>query len=822
MSLRRSVQSPGYFVAATITLALAIAAAGAIIGAVHGLLLGSIGIQDPARLVIAWETHAANAQAVVEVSYRNFTEWQASSRSFTHVAAVGSSAWSMVLEGRADPVKLATTAVSGSFFDTLGTRPHVGRLLQPDDDRPGQPRLVVLSHRLWQQRFGSDAAIVGRVIHGDGLPATVVGVASPEFDYPRGTDLWMPVAPLLTEGRATLAGLTEIGVLFVIGRLSDGATGASAAREMDDLAQRFQQAGTIRFGTGVHVTPFLDHLFGPVRAALWWLLGAVIVLLVIAGGNLSALSLTQALRHKRQRAIRIALGASRAALWRPLLMESSCIAVAAAILGLIAARAVLAAVVALAPDDVPRLDALSMTWPVALVTLALSIAVALASCIVPMLRGWAGGRALADDLHDTAHATESRSSMRTRSLLLRGQIALTVVLLAATGLIFRSYANLLELDLGFDPQRVVTLEIEPQQTALPPNEWMRELLSRVEAMDDVEVAGAVYLRPLALGAIGADSTVVLEGQTGDPASARANPHVNYQTATPGYFRAMNIALKQGRLFGADDHARSTRVALVSESTARRLWPGQNPIGRRLALPSIDGPPSRGSGETGPSPGSAEPGSTLVWRTVVGVVSDVRYRGLEDVRFDVYDPASQARALAGHVVVRSARHPAALAAAIQAEARRMDPRALVGRVTTMEVVVSRTLAAWRLSVWMFAAFALMALVLACAGLFGVAALDHAQRAREFALRLALGAETRDIARTVLMSVAQQALPGLVIGLAVAAAASHWMSSLLFHTHPLDPFTYTGVVVAVLVSVALAGAIPAYRASQTDPATLLKSE
>ena len=788
--------------AATMTLALAIAATGAIIGAVHGLLLGSIGIHEPGRLVIAWETHAANAQ-VVEVSYRNFKDWQASSRSFTHVAAVGSSAWPMVLEGSGDPVKLATIAVSGSFFDTLGAHPHVGRLLQLDDDRPGQPRLVVLSHELWQQRFGGDPSIVGKVIHGDGLPATVVGVASSEFDYPRGTDLWMPVAPLLTEGSATLAGLTEVGVLFVIGRLSDGVTSAAAARELDELARGFQQAGTYRFGTGVHVRPFLDHLFGPVRAALWWLMGAVVVLLAIACGNLSALSLTQALRHKRQRAIRIALGANGATLWRPRLIEAACIAIAAALLGLVAARGVLAAVAALAPDDIPRLAELSMTWPVALVTMALSLAAALTSCVVPMLQP--GGRTLVDDLHDTAHATASRSSMRTRLLLLRGQIALTVMLLAATGLIFRSYANLLELDLGFDPARVVTLAIEPQQTAQPPNEWMRELLSRVEAMDDVEAAGAVYLRPLALGAIGADSTVVLERQTHDLASIRGNPHLNYQAATPGYFRAMKIALKQGRLFGSDDHARSPRVALVSESTARRLWPGQNPIGRRLTLPAMDGnkPP-------------------LVWRTVVGVVSDVRYRGLDDMRFDVYDPASQARSLAGHIVVRSLRHPAALAAAIHAEARRMDPRALVGSVTTMEAVVSRTLAAWRLSVWMFAAFALMALVLACAGLFGVAALDHAQRAREFALRLALGAETRDIARRMLISVARQALPGLAVGLAVAAAASRWMSSLLFYTHPLDPLTYAGVVTAVLITIALAGAVPAYRASRTDPAMLLKSE
>jgi putative ABC transport system permease protein len=807
----RFTKSPGYFFAATITLALAVAAAGAIAGAVHGLLLGSIGILRPSELVIAWETHRANNAAVVEVSYRNFQNWQSSSRSFSHVAAIGSSSWSMVLEGRSDPVKLATTAVSGSFFDTLGTRPSLGRLIQPQDDRPGQPRLVVLSHALWQHRFGGDPSVVGTTIQGDGIPATVVGVAAPDFDFPRGTDVWMPVAPLLTEGRANLANLSDIGVLFVIGRITGAATPSLIERELDELARHFEWSGTPRFGTGVYVRPFLDHVFGPVRAALWWLLGAVAVLLAIACGNLSALSLTQALRRRRQQAVCIALGASGRAFWRPVLVETLGIATIAAAAGLVAAQRVMSAVARLAPDDVPRLGELSMSWPLAGLMIVSSLACALVSCAAPMLRR--GTRTLVLDLQDTAHSTASRRSMRAQSLLLCGQIALTVVLLAATGLIVRSYTNLRQLDLGFDPQNVVTLHVETQQTSTPYREWMRELLTRIEAIEGIDAAGAVLVRPLALGAVGADTLVMLEGQPLTGASTRANPGLNYQVATPGYFHAMKVALKQGRLFTANDQATSPRVVLVSESTARRLWPGQNPIGKRLVLPSMDPPPDPNGAAGTPAP---------IWRTVVGIVADVRYRGLDEVRFDVYEPSSQARSQAGHVVVRSASNPVAMASAVQAEARRMDSRVLISSVTTMEAVVSRSLAAWRLSAWMLSAFAVMALVLAGFGVFGVIALDSAQRSREFALRMALGAQARDIGRRVLLSAARHAVPGLLGGIAIAAAGSRWMSSLLFQTDPFDPITYVLVVGVLAVSIAMASVLPAYRASRTDPATLLKQE
>jgi predicted permease len=691
--------------------------------------------------------------------------------------------------------------VSGSFFSTLGVRPYLGRLLQPDDDRPHGPRVVVLSYRLWQTRFGSDAGVIGTTISGDGRPATVVGVAPPEFDFPRGTQLWLPVAPLLTEGALGLAGLHQIGVLFVIGRFNANATHDAAARELDELARQAHEQGATRFGSGVRVTPFLEYLFGPLRQALWWLLAAVLVLLVIACGNLSALSLTRRVRQRRQQAIRLALGADSGALLRPMLVEALLISGCAVTVGLMASRVVLDALMALAPSDLANVTQVAISREVGLVAVAVSLAATWASCTLPMRRA---SMLTVDDLHDSARATDGPRAMRLRSLLLKGQVALTVVLLAAAGLILRSYSNLRQIDLGFEPANVVTIELEPQQSTLPANEWMRELLTRVDGLPGIEAAGAVYLRPLALGGIGADTRFLLEGQPATKEQEARQGHLNYQSATSGYFRAMGIQLVEGRVFEPADHARSPRVAVISESAARMLWPGKSALGRRLRLPSMD------------------PDFEIIWRTVVGVVSDVRYRRLDDVRNDVYEPASQARALAGHVVVRSQRNPVAIAAAVQAEARRMDPAVLIGSASSLDAIVSRAMAPWRLSVWLFTAFALMALVLSAVGLFALAALDVSQRTREFALRKALGARTRDIVRKVLTSTGSHALAGLVAGLAVAATVSQWMSSLLFHTDPLDPITYGVVTVTILLSVAAAALIPAYRASRTDPAILLRQD
>ncbi len=332
---------------------------------------------------------------------------------------------------------------------------------------------------------------------------------------------------------------------------------------------------------------------------------------------------------------------------------------------------------------------------------------------------------------------------------------------------------------------------------------MHELLARVGELPGVEAAGAVYLRPLALGPIGEESTVILEGQPTGPDSARLNPALNYQVATPGYFTAMGIQLRGGRLFTDQDNLTSARVALVGESTARRLWRGEDPIGRRILMPSHtpDGGPN-------------------VWRTVVGVVSDVRYRGIDDVRLDVYDAALQAPSTAADLVLRTSGDPLTVAAAVQAEARRLDPHVIIDRLTTMDAIVSRAVAPWRFSVWMFTLFAVLAFVLATVGLFSLVSLDVAHRRHEFAIRLALGAQRADVGRSVFLSVLWRVVPGVTLGVLAALVATRAIRHILFGVEMLDRTTYLAVIVLVFAVVTAASWLPARRAANVDPQALLR--
>ena len=778
------------------------AANSAIFGAVYTVLLQPLPIQSPERLIVWWETNPSRGSSVVEVSFRNFQDWQASSRTLASVAAFGSSAWPLVIERQGEPVKLATIGVSSSFFETLGARPFLGRYFQGDDDGSAPASVLVLSHRSWLSRFGGDPNVVGTTVKTGEGRARIVGVAPSQLDFPRGVDAWLPVAPVLA-GTSGIDGFRDIGVLFLLGRLRAGSGSDAAATELEHIAGDAAARGSHRFGSGVKIAGFLDYQLGPVRAVLWWLSAAVTVLLLIACGNVAALLLTRTMQRKREQAVRLALGAGVAALWRPWIIETVLVSVAGGVVGLVMARWLIAVIVALAPDDVPRLTEMSINMPVVLFTFAISAVAAMITTLAPLLHG--RPQMLASDLNEMAHSTEGRKSITSRGMLLAIQVALAIGLMTAAGLILRSYANVRQVELGFDPVDVVTLEIDSQRPTPQHNGWMRELIARVESQPEVESAGAVHLRPLVLGSIGSDSTIVLEGQPNERRSSRMNPSINYQSATSGYFAAMRIRLRQGRLFDERDHSRAPRVVLVSETAARRLWPNQDPVGRRLSLPSMS---------------QGEPAAS--WRTVVGVVSDVRYRGLDDVRLDLYEPAAQSGSRAAHLMVRSSRNTVALAAAIQAEARRTEPRAMISGLTTMSAVVDRAQAAWTLGAWMFGMFAVAALMLSCVGLYSTVSLDAARRSKEFALRIALGAGPRNIARHVLSAVGTPFLAGVIAGLALAVIGTRLMANLLFDVEPLDPPTYTSVIGLIMFAGIVSCWWPSYRATRTDPGSVLKQD
>lgn len=805
LAFRYLLKAPGDSFAAIVVLALAIGANTAVFSAVHAVLLDPPPVRQPGDLVICWASDRSHDLAVVELSYRNFQDWATHSRSFSQAAALGSSTWPAVLDGQGESVRLSSAGVSVSFFETLGVPPEIGRSFRPGDDLPGMPRVVVLSHRTWVGRFGADPAVVGTTIQLD-KPHTIVGVMPDGFEFPRGTDFWTPVVPILAESASGWRSdtLEDVGVLFVIGRLREGVTPGLANDELDRLADQLEQGGGAhRFGTAVVVTPFLDYVLGPTRRALWALLAAVGVLLLIGCANVSGLMLTRVSLRRREHAVRLALGATARMVGRHWAMETLILSVAGGVLGLVVSHWMARTIVALAPEDIPRLADASLNLPVAAFTCFAVLTSALLCGAGPVRS--AGTLNLIDALNEGSRSTPGQQTLRARTLLSILQIALTVVLLVAAGLVVRSFVSLRSIDLGFTPANVLAMNVGPRNPQPSANQWVEALLRRVEALPDVEAAGAVYLRPLALGPIGQESSVVLEGQPDTPAAARQNPALNYQVATPEYFTAMRIRLTRGRLFSADDRAESPRVALVSESTARRLWPGQDPIGRRVSMPLFD-----------------PDGRLRAWRTVVGVVSDVRYRGIDDVRLDVYDAALQSPLAATDLVIRTSGDVRRVIAAVQTEARRLDPRVVVDRVTTMEAIVSRAVAPWRFSMWMFTLFAVCAFVLATVGLFSLVSLDVAQRRHEFAVRLALGAQRADVLRPVLLAAASRALTGVAIGLPVAIAGARGIRGLLFGVGALDATTYAAVIALMFTVVAVASYLPARRAAEVDPLTLLRRE
>ena len=800
--MRGLLRRPGYVIACVATLAIAIGASSAIFGVVHGVILKPLPIRNPGELFLGWEADRSRNLAVVELTYRGFEYWAARATTVSAAGALGSSTWSDILTTGGEPARVATAAVSASFFDTLGVRPAIGRAFLPADDQPKAPPVAIVSHAFWTRRLGSDPAIVGRMVDFE-TRREVIGVMPRDFDFPRGTDFWIPVVPALADaGGPRLDGLRDIGVLFAIGRLRSRVTPAAAARELETLmAQAVREGASTRFGSSVVVTPFLEHTLGSLRPALWAALAAVGVLVLLACANVSGLMLTRARRRMREYVIQRTLGATRWRLARRWIGEALALAGAGGVLGLLAAGWIIQAIVALAPPGIPRLADVTVSIPVALFAAVATIVAALLCGSSALRQASSGG--LAEALADSSRATPGPRSNRTRSLLLSIQVALAVLLLVAAGLVLQSIVNLARIDLGFSPSSVIALDASPRGTTRPANEWMADVIDRVSKLPDVEAAGAVLLRPLALGPIGQETDAVLEGQPDTPESRRGNPALNAQVATPGYFRAMRIPLLAGRYFSEQDTAQAPRVAIVSETAAGRLWPGTDPLGQRILMPTHG------------------PDRARAWRTVVGVVADVRYRGLTDPRLDVYDAAAQSPLAVRDLIVRTTGDAAAVSGAVQAEVRRLDPAVVIDRVTTMDAVLSRATSPWRLSVWLFGMFAGIAFAIATVGLVSVVSLDAAERRREFAIRCALGAGRPQVLALVVRTAGLSALAGVGAGVLGAVAGTRVLGGVLFGVAPVDPLTYAAVVTLVGLVVAAASYLPARRASDVDLQTLFRN-
>ena len=809
-AFRNLRQAPAVTAAVVATLAVAIAANTAVFSAADAVLLHPLPITDPDRLVVLWETSPGRNQPVREVSHRNFVDWRARSRSFATMAAIGSTTWGTVLDDRGHLGRAHRAAVSGSFFEVLGVAPLVGRTLRPDDDEPGAPRVAVLGHALWQQRFGGDSHIIGTTVRLDDDPVTIVGVMPRGFSYPQGAELWTAVVPELQQfsvpGKLDAVEARHFGVLYVVGRLKPNVALAAAHGELDAIVRtlpefqpRISSAEPV-----VALTPLLDHVFGQTRRALLLLLGMVGLVLAAACANVSGLLVARATARRRDIAVKMALGAGRARVLREWLAETALTTGAATAAGLLMARAGLRALLGIAPAGVPRLDEATVDARIAAVSVGVAVLVAVLCAVVP---AWhSASSPLARSLKETRLA-EGRESRRTRRLLIGAQLAIATALLIAAGLLVRSFAALRQLELGFDPERVLTLTVEPQvDTEARYRAVYRSILERVAAVPGVDGVGAVYLRPLAHGPIGMDNGALLEGQHIDrPETWRNNPTLNFQSVTPGYFEAMRIRLLRGRLFSEADDEHAPGAVIVSESAAQRLWPGENPIGKRMSL-------AGGRTEDGDFP----------WQSVVGIVTDVRYRGLDDLRLDVYIPATQTLNRVKHVMVRTSSEPLSTAAAVRAAIAAVTDRVLVEHVATMEDVIDDARAPWRFSMTIFVVLAAIGVALAAVGLFGLVAYSVSQRAPELALRLAIGARPSQVAGIVLWEGGRLVLAGVTLGVAASIVLTRLLSRLLFHVEPHDPGTFAAVVVLLGIVTMLACYLAARRATAIDPIAVLRSE
>ena len=798
--LRLLKKNPGFAIVAALTLALGVGATTTIFSVVHAVLMRPLPYADADRLAMVWENvnlpqykNAQNAPAP-----GNFSDWRDRSSTFIDMAAARDGAWS--LTGSGDPIRVSGEMVSASLFRLLQVEPALGRTFTAEEDRAAPSRVVVLGHGLWVDRFGSNPSIVGQTIHLNDEPYVVVGVMPGGFRFPDPDDqLWMPLG-------LTSAQLANHGSHFlrVLGRLKPGVTIAQAQADLDIVAARLtNESPQTNTGVGVTVLSLPEQIVGDVRRPLLVLLGIVGFLLLMVCANIGNLMLARALARGREFAVRAALGASRTRLLRQLLAESVLLATAGGALGLAVAWWGVAALRWLAPANLPRLDDIGVNGSVAAFNAAAALAAGVLCGIMPALQSQR--RDLHGALKDDSRASSGGARLRARNLLVIVETALGVVVLVGAGLLLRSFVRLSQVPLGFNPNNTVTFRVvlpaaryrtEPQRTA-----FYHQLLERLQALPGVQSAAGITAVPLA--ATGRMTGVSAEGQPPAVGNVRL---VDFRTVSPGYFSALSIPLIAGRDVSWSDTNATEPSIVVSETMARTFWPDQQAIGKRIKA------------------GRPED-NTVPWLTVVGIVADVRQVDLIHVpRPAMYVPASQDRATGDVLrdwIVRATGDPTPLVPAIRSAVWGLDATLPIARVQTMNQARSASTASQQFTLLLVALFALLALVLAAVGLYGVASYNVSQRTRELGIRVALGAHRGALLRLVLAHGARLTLIGLAVGTIAALALTQVMSTLLFGVGARDPMTFVGVALLLLAVSLVASFVPARRATRVDPVVALRT-
>lgn len=802
---RMLLKNPGSTAVAVVALALGIGANSAIFSVVNGVLLRPLRYKDPERLVILWKTNPGKGIPQFLVAPHDFKDWVEQNRVFDSIAALRPRPG--VLTGGETPERVETAWVSPSLFPLLGARASLGRTFLPEEEQPGHNRVMVLSYGLWQRRFGGDPKILGKALTMDGGSYAVVGVMDREFHLPdTPAELWAPYAldaKELGQGRAY--------TLKVIGHLKAGVTLEQAGDDMRAIARRQEeQYPDFNAGWSVKLVPLQEQLVGDIRPTLLVLLGAVVFVLLIACANVANLLLARAGTREREIAIRTALGAGPLRVIRQLLTESVLLGVAGGAVGLLLAYWGVSALVALAPANIPRLQEITMDGRVLAFTALISVVTGIIFGLAPALS------AARTDLNTTLK-TAGRSGMASaqrrlaRSLLVVGEVASSLVLVIGAGLLIRSFLRLQQVNPGFRPDHVLTMQLTlpaARYSGLRVALFYKQLLERVRALPGVQVASVARNVPLS----GSDPSLNFVKEHAPAVSSAEQPRARYRAASEDYFAAMGIPLIQGRYFERSDAERAPSVAIINETMARRFWPGPEgapgPIGKRLKAGFDESP----------------------WSTIVGVVGDVRHAGLDaEAAAEMYYPYLQVpEALMNFVegamtlVVRTAGDPSAMVGAVRNEVRQLDADLPVFNVKTMQEMVRGTVAQPRFRTLLLGIFASVALVLAAVGLYGVMAYSVTQRTNELGIRMALGAQKSDVLKLVVRQGVRLAVAGVALGVVVAFGLMRVISNLLYGVNAADPLTFLATSLLLIVVALVASYIPARRATQIDPLIALRYE
>jgi len=798
--LLRSLRSSRAFSAVVVlTIAVAVGASTALFSVVDPLLLRAEPFADPGRLVALWESPPRADGGVApgknEVSAGTFGDWSAERAVFDGVAAIAS--WRPNLTGIDEPTRLNATAVSRDFFQTLGARPFIGRVFVPEEATTGKNSVVVLSYDFWQQRFGGDSAVVGRDITLSGRKYTVVGVMPDRFQLryplPQASDLWRP---MIIEGETAVN--RRAHYLYVFGRLRRDVSPARAQSALTALAaRRATDFPTTNRGWGARVIPLREDIASDVRPLLFVGMAAVALVLLIACANVANLLLARGATRAREVALRTALGATRRRIVRQLATESVALALIGAVLGLPLARMLVSVLVRFGPPAFQANSEIALDGRAIAFAVALAVITSAVFGLAPAL--YASRTSAGDALREGGRRVSSgRAGARTRDALVAVEVALAVLLLIGAGLTLLSFSRLLRVDPGFDAHNALTFELGlPASSYRTPERIAQahhQLVDALRALPGVTQVGASSHVPLAGGNM--TTGLEIEGRPVVPPEREAE--VAYRITTDGFTAAAGMSMRRGRAIAASDAAGGWRVATLSETAANRLFPGEDPIGRRVRV----------SGDS-------------AWLQIVGIVRDVRHTSLESAPgVDVYIPIEREPSNFMRYVVRTSGSTAAVAPDVRRVVRAFDPLVPIVGLQSLESVVSRASVPRRFAMLLLGAFAAIAVVLAVGGVYAMVAYAVSQRTHELAVRVALGARPIEVVRTVMARGLGAVAVGLGAGVLLAFALGGAISALLYGVSAHDPVTYLAAP-ALLGVVAIASALlPALRASRVDPIVALR--